>query len=111
MKAILFSFFLGLFSLHAWAADAENGKKLFATRGCVACHSLGSGEASKTGPDLEGVTKIRKASWLKSWIKNPDRMRNDPIIKKLTAQYSTPMPATGLSDQEVEDIVAYLKNP
>lgn len=59
MKAILISFFLGHFSLYAWAADAENGKKLFTTRGCVACHSLGSGKASKAGPDLAGVTKIR----------------------------------------------------
>lgn len=38
MKVTLLSFLISLVSLQAWAMDAGHGKKLFTTRGCVACH-------------------------------------------------------------------------
>ena len=36
-------------------------------------------------------------------------MRNDPLIKELSKKYPAPMPNLGLSDAEVDDIIAYLQ--
>ena len=90
------------------SAEAAKGKELFQSKGCVACHTIGEGKLS--GPDLQGVTERREEEWLKKWIKSPDTMVfSDPIAKELLAEYMVPMPNQGLSDQEVIEIISYLK--
>jgi len=90
------------------SAEASKGKELFQSKGCVACHTIGDGKLS--GPDLQGVTERREEEWLKKWIKSPDTMVfSDPIAKELLAEYMVPMPNQGLTDQEVIEIISYLK--
>lgn len=84
------------------------GKETYSNKGCVACHSIGKGKL--VGPDLLGVTERRDNEWLTKWLKNPDEMlKTDPIAKEMLKEYMVPMPNQGLSDKEVEALIAYMK--
>lgn len=84
------------------------GETLFRSH-CEACHSISSEEG--IGPGLEGVVANRDRTWLKQWIKEPDRMiaENDPIAIGLYQQYKkVSMPNLRLSDKDVEDVLNYM---
>lgn len=89
------------------------GKKLF-KQYCTTCHIIGK---VMTGPDLTGVL----ARWnndtlrIKAYIRNPAKAieAGDPQAVKAFEEFK-PTIMTGfpqLSDQELNDIVAFLKNP
>lgn len=89
-------------------APQSTGEELFRSD-CEACHSLDNEES--IGPALAGVMNRRDRSWLKQWIKEPDRLirEQDPIALALYQQYnSLPMPNLRLSDEDVEAIIHYL---
>lgn len=65
------------------------------------------------GPDLAGVTSRRDEIWLKRWIKTPDQMiaEQDPIVMELLKEsFNVPMVPLGLSDAEVESVIAYMRS-
>ncbi len=89
---------------------AEDGQVLFQER-CATCHTIGGG--TLVGPDLQGVTARRERDWLARWIKEPDKMlaEGDPIATQLLREFNNvPMPNLGLSDAQVEALVAYLES-
>lgn len=67
------------------------GKQLYEKYGCSACHSVG-GQGG--GFSLDGIGSRRTRSELKSLIVSPPS--------------GSAMPATAASDQEVNDLAAYL---
>lgn len=92
------------------APSGEEGEKFFQQK-CAACHTLGGGKL--VGPDLQGVTTRRDLEWLARFIKAPDKMfaEGDPIATQLLQEFNNvPMPNLGLTDPEVEAIIAYLES-
>ncbi|MCB9094519.1 MAG: c-type cytochrome [Halobacteriovoraceae bacterium] len=83
--------------------NAEKGKQLIQTVGCIACHQVeGIDEPynkvkSQKGPYLSGTgTKVDK-DWLVSWLLKPSHYQEDTI-----------MPSFRLSNAEANNIAAYL---
>lgn len=88
--------------------SVEEGRQLF-QQYCQACHSIGGGVV--VGPDLDGVVQRRDLDWLAKFIARPDELiaSGDPVATELLAEYNNiSMPNFGLSDIQVESILAYL---
>lgn len=98
---------LGVSTTDTWAADASAGATLFKQK-CAACHTIGGGDT--VGPDLAGVTEERDAAWLKKWIADPAGMiaSGDPAATSLKNKYGMVMPTLGLSEEEIDNVIAYL---
>ena len=91
-------------------AAAREGQRLFVEK-CTACHTIGKGKL--VGPDLSGVTTRREDGWLRRQIKTPDRMiaEKDPVVMQLLKESNNvPMVPLGLTDAQVEAVIAYLKS-
>ncbi|RMF91397.1 MAG: hypothetical protein D6736_05295, partial [Nitrospinota bacterium] len=76
--------------------DAENGKAIFESIGCLGCHAI-NGKGGTFGPDLGQVGSKVNAQWLFNWIKDPRRYDSH-----------TKMPRLPLTDAQIRDVVAYL---
>lgn len=76
-----------------------DGKSLFSSKTCGACHVLSSvpGAVGPVGPKLDGIGNTRDAAWLAKWIKDPAAVKPD-----------TTMPNLGLSDEESKAIADFL---
>lgn len=82
--------------------DAERGKELIQTVGCIACHQVEGIEVSeKVGslkaPYITGTGSKVNADWLVSWLKKPSHYQENTI-----------MPSFRLTDREANDMTAYL---
>jgi len=91
---------------------ASQGKRIYETKACDACHSI-EGQEKVMGGDLKDITKIRELEWLFNFIKNPKSMlQTDGLAKQLLRDFNNiPMPNQGLTDNEVMAIIEYLKSP
>ena len=76
--------------------SVKRGKRLFETRGCLACHNI-DGKGGTHGPDLSRVAMKVKPDWVVNWLKNPRHY--DP---------GTVMPSLKLPDVEAQAIASYL---
>lgn len=115
-KTLLIAAALTLAAPAAQAADAANGKALFAR--CAACHVVAKGGGNGLGPNLFGVAG-RKAASLPNFSYSSG-LRSSGITwtnDKLTAWITSPaklVPGTrmafgGISNPaQVADVVAYL---
>ena len=86
----------------------EPGQALF-VKACASCHTIGQGD--HVGPDLRGVTSRRDRAWLSQFLHAPNvlRAKKDPIAVALSAKFpGVLMPNLGLSEPDVEDLLAYL---
>ncbi len=89
---------------------AESGEAIFQQK-CSPCHALGGGDRP-TGPDLAGVTERRDRQWLARFIRAPEKMiAEDPAARQLAAKYPMAMPDLGLSESEIEAVLAFLAHP
>jgi len=89
--------------LRPGASPADLGQALFLAKGCVVCHSHGAVlDARKdfadfnVGPDLSKVS--RSPDYVRVWLKDPPGLKPD-----------TQMPNLGLSSEEIEALIAFLK--
>jgi ubiquinol-cytochrome c reductase cytochrome b subunit len=84
-----------------WAeADSDmviSGQGLFADYGCDGCHTI-NGKGDEIGPDLSYVASKLQENYMYQLIKKPRFIIPD-----------TPMKDAKLEQEEVEDIVAYLR--
>ena len=89
------------------AESHDEGASVFG-QSCAACHTIGGG--ALVGPDLDGVTERRVDSWLKIQIQSPSvhQEQNDPISVANRAEFGLAMPDLGLTDQQVDAVLAYL---
>lgn len=80
--------------------DFESGKKLYNDQMCNLCHSLAGevGQMAHVGGPLDGVGEKRDADWIKRYVKDPKS-----VIP------GSQMPPTGLSDQQIADLTAFLR--
>lgn len=86
---------------------AEQGKALFQSKGCSACHGFGR---KLTGPDLQGVAMRRTALWIENQILHPDVMvKEDPISHELFAKFALQMPKQGLTPDEARAVIEFFK--
>jgi nitric oxide reductase subunit C len=74
------------------------GKHIWETRNCVGCHTI-LGEGAYFAPELGNVYKRRGGEFIKAWIKSqptgvPGRRQ---------------MPQFNLTDQQLDDVVEFLK--
>lgn len=90
------------------ASTQGEGESIF-RQTCAVCHTVGRG--ALVGPDLQGVTERRQEPWLKVQIQSPSvhRAQKDPIAATNLEKFGIPMPDLGLTNQQVEAIIAYLK--
>ncbi len=75
-----------------------HGKKLWETNNCIGCHTL-LGEGAYFAPELGNVYKRRGPEFIKAWIQS----------QPTGAQGRRQMPNFHLSDEELDDLVAFLK--
>ena len=101
----------------SFAGDSKkiaNGKFLFEDWGCKSCHSIGSeyNQDPTKGPDLKGVFTRRSEDWIKKYTKDPQAMidSGDKTAVELFKKYNTVMKKFKMSDEEWNDIFAFLKS-
>ncbi len=91
------------------AQDAGAGAAIFKQK-CTSCHAI---DKQVVGPALKGVNDRHDEAWLIKWTKNAPAMiaSGDPAAKKLYDQYKPSMMTafTELSDDDVKNILAYIK--
>ncbi|MDR2122671.1 MAG: c-type cytochrome [Flavobacteriaceae bacterium] len=122
MNKILAVCMLALFtSVSVFAQETDgnvkNGEKLFKDN-CTACHAL---DRKLTGPALKGIVTSLAAEgidkeWLHKWITNNEALRKsgDKRANQIFEEYNqTAMDIFEgrLSDQDIDDILAYVENP
>jgi mono/diheme cytochrome c family protein len=90
--------------------DANAGKALFASKGCVGCHTFQpAGSHSSTGPDLDKLADYAKTANKGSLQDFTAESIKDPGAY-VQPGFSNIMPSFGLSDTQVADLTAYLTN-
>ncbi|MGB3342966.1 MAG: cytochrome c3 family protein [Aequorivita sp.] len=91
--------------------DVAAGESLFKAN-CAACHKM---DQKSVGPALRGVADLFDRDWLYKWIRNSQALiaAGDPTAVKLfeanNRAVMTPFP--GLSDTDIDNILAYTSQP
>jgi cytochrome c oxidase subunit II len=95
----------------------EEGKRIFLSSSCITCHAIaGTSAAGQVGPSL---TMVGSRPWvgagaaemdlenLVRWITNPESIKPGTLMPG-TRTSGGGLPPTGLTDQEVRAVAAYL---
>jgi len=96
-----------IFGYAAGIALADEGSTIFSAK-CAACHTIGKGKL--VGPDLKGITNTQSHQWLENWVSSPSNVikSGDPTATALVKQFSIQMPDLGLSQADVDAVLAYI---
>lgn len=110
MRKVIMTLILTTNMLSAMAQSYESGEKVFKMN-CAACHKM---DAKLIGPPLINVVADQGEAWTRSWILNNDELRKsgDAHAVAIYEEYNKMvMPNYSyLSDQELTDLIAYLKD-
>ncbi len=87
----------------AATGNLDNGKKLYDSNGCSACHVV-KGQGGKVGPDLTKVGTRLSPDQISVQLKDP-KQRPAPYSQ---ASGGAVMPKPALNDAQVSDVTAYL---
>lgn len=86
---------------------AASGLDIFVKK-CATCHYL---DHKKTGPMLRDVTKRRSPEYVLNQILNPEQMgKLHPDGRKLVAQYAQFMTIQGITRENAEDLLQFLRS-
>jgi len=88
---------------------AQAGEQAF-QGACAACHSIGGGRV--VGPDLAGVHDRRSQEWLEKFVKSSQSMieSGDPDAIAIYEKFNKiSMPADLISDEQIKEVLAYIK--
>ena len=87
---------------------AAKGEEAYLKGGCNGCHVIGQ---VSSGPDLTGVLLRHEngEKWVFDFIKDPAKFYNDEYVKSMIDFFNLRMPNQHMSDQEIKDIIEYLK--
>lgn len=78
-------------------AEIDAGKKVWHKYDCIGCHTI-LGNGSYFAPDMTKVTVRKPKEYIKKFIMDPRAIRSDAA-----------MPVLGISDQEADNLVAFLE--
>lgn len=89
-------------SARAQTGDIQAGQAIYAAQMCSLCHSRAgeSGPMAHVGGSLDGLSSRRDAAWIEGYLRDPKS-----VIP------NSQMPKTGLTDQELADLIAFLLAP
>lgn len=87
---------------------ASRGEKAYLTGGCNGCHVIGQ---VSSGPDLTGVLLRHEngEKFVFDFIKDPAKFYEDEYIKSMINYFNLRMPNQHMKDNEIKDIIEYLK--
>ncbi|WP_298101809.1 Sec-dependent nitrous-oxide reductase [uncultured Campylobacter sp.] len=87
---------------------ASNGEKAYLRGGCNGCHVIGQ---VSSGPDLTGVLLRHEngEKWVADFIKDPAKFYKDDYVKAMINYFNLRMPNQHMKDEEIKDIIEYLK--
>ncbi len=85
---------------------AEKGGEIFNTK-CAACHKF---DQRYVGPPLGDILERRTPAFIMNMMLNPAAMvEKHPEMKKLLAQFMTPMPNQNLSEDDARAVLEYFR--
>ncbi|MDF1825718.1 MAG: c-type cytochrome [Verrucomicrobiales bacterium] len=90
---------VGYERFHSDEATAEGGAILFSELGCAACHGASAAVVPRQGPRLIDLSQRIERDWLIGFLKDPSSAREGSTM---------PQMLHGVSNSEVEAVVAYL---
>lgn len=87
---------------------AQRGEEAYLKGGCNGCHVIGQ---VSSGPDLTGVLSRHENAekWVFDFIKNPASKYEEDYVKTMINYFNLRMPNQHMNDQEIKDIIEYLK--
>ncbi len=103
----------------AFAGDAAVGKSIYEDKkagNCKMCHK--TTEKKLVGPGLKGVSARYSDGWMKKWLTDPQAVweENDAEtqelkkrMKKQSKKKTAMKMKKKLSDEEIDNLIAYLK--
>ncbi|PID68848.1 MAG: cytochrome C [Flavobacteriia bacterium] len=85
---------------------AAQGKEVY-EKMCTACHKV---DKRFIGPAPVGILERRSPEWIMNMILNPQVMvKEDPIAKKLLAEYLSPMSNQNLTETETRAVLEFFR--
>ncbi len=87
---------------------AARGEEAYLRGGCNGCHVIGQ---VSSGPDLTGALERHEngEKWVFEFVKNPAKFYGEPYVAELINFFNLRMPNQHMTDDEIKDIIEYMK--